>query len=363
MSTSLSKFGFSTTDNIAGPPGPRGLPGIDGKDGIDGKNGIDGINGIDGKDGQDAIFPLDLGGESITGIISLTGAPNPIIVGAIDPIIINSGLDFMGTVILNLSEISGAVVGEPIVIHSQVSIDSFSSESKFVKADNNKILISSDIQISDVSLLDDRLFAIENKTTYPTLTVTNFIGQSNFDRNIHLLSNRGININPSMTLYRTYGPQSGPFDIDNSGLNVKVTNGQTGKGSKIIPINGWVVNDLYKLTLRGTMSASESVGSMIFYIYLGITLACSFTFPTIAMPLSGFEFSCELSVTSSGALFVLSTGLGKLERDSQQIRIVSSAPGSSFSNSISREIDIWVRPTEFLTSAFMNIQNFTIENI
>jgi len=70
-----------------------------------------------------------------------------------------------------------------------------------------------------------------------------------------------------------------------------------------------------------------------------------------------------LSVTSSGALFVLSTGLGKLERDSQQIRIVSSAPGSTFSNSISREIDIWVRPTEFLTSAFMNVQNFTIENI
>ena len=353
MSTSLSKFGYSTTDNVS-IPGPRGLPGIDGK------------NGIDGKDGQDAIFPLDLGGESIAGIISLTGAPNPIYSDQIDPIKINSSLDFLGddgySSLINVTEISSGV-GEYILINSQLAINTFSSESKFVKADDNKILISSDIQISDVLLLGDRLFAIENKTTFPTLTVTNFIGQTNFDRNIHLLSNRGININPSMTLYRTYGPQSGPFDIDNSALNVKVTNGQTGKGSKIIPINGLVVNDLYKLTLRGTMSASESSGSMGFYIYFGIDLACSFSFPNIAMPLSGFEFSCELSVTSSGASFIISTGLGKLERDSQPIRIVSSAPGIALTNNISREIDIWVRPSVFLTSAFMNVQNFTIENI
>ena len=89
MSTSLSKFGFSTTDNIAGPRGPPGEKGD---------------KGDQGDPGQDAIFPLDINGESIIGISSLSGAPNPIIVGAIDPIKINSGLDFMGTVIINLSE-------------------------------------------------------------------------------------------------------------------------------------------------------------------------------------------------------------------------------------------------------------------
>ena len=63
MSTSLSKFGFSTTDNIAGPPGPRGLPGEKGD------------KGDQGDPGQDAIFPLDINGESIIGISSLSGAP------------------------------------------------------------------------------------------------------------------------------------------------------------------------------------------------------------------------------------------------------------------------------------------------
>lgn len=166
MSTSLSKFGFSTTDNIAGPPGPRGLPGLDGK------NGIDGINGIDGKDGQDAIFPLDINGESIIGISSLSGAPNPIIVGAIDPIKINSSLDFMGTVIMNLSEISGAVVGEPIVIHSQVAINTLSTESKFIRADDNKILISSDINIQDVNSLNNKLLLIDDRLASYALTNT-----------------------------------------------------------------------------------------------------------------------------------------------------------------------------------------------
>ena len=106
MSTSLSKFGYSTSDNVSipGPRGPIGLTGLTGEKGEKGDKG---------DPGQDAIFPLDLGGESIAGILSLTGAPNPIYSDQIDPIKINSTLDFLGddgySSLINVTEISSGV--------------------------------------------------------------------------------------------------------------------------------------------------------------------------------------------------------------------------------------------------------------
>ena len=267
MSTSLSKFGFSTTDNIAGPRGPPGEKGD---------------KGDQGDPGQDAIFPLDINGESIIGISSLSGAPNPIIVGAIDPIKINSGLDFMGTVIINLSEISG-VMGEPIVIHSQVSIDSFSSESKFIRADDNKILVSSDIKIQDVLLLSDELLEINNRID-----------------------------NTNLIRYRTYGPPS-VFGIFLTSF-FKLTTAQTAKGTKTFFVGDLKVNDVYKFSLGGIMTTTQQT-DIIFSIFWGNISVCTFTYNSVALTNVGYDFMVQLTVTDGGGgSFNFSHGQGKFER-------------------------------------------------
>ena len=202
---------------------------------------------------------------------------------------------------------------------------------------------------------------INSSTLQISSTLNNNIdGQTNFDRNINLLSTRGININPYMVLYRTFG-SGAVFNITNSLTYVKVTNGQASKGSKIIPLNGLVINDLYKLTLKGLLSTSTS-GSMEFAIYFGANIACIFSFINTAMSNDGFEFSCELTVRDAGSgTFALDIGLGKLERNNFTTRIVF-ATGVNIPN-LAASLDIFMKPTVNLGVGTVTIYNYTVENI
>lgn len=210
--------------------------------------------------------------------------------------------------------------------------------------------------------LESTTTTINSSTLQISSTLNNNIGgQTNFDRNINLLSARGININPSMVLYRTFGTGA-TFDIS-SGLNlIKITDGQTSKGSKIIPINGLVINDLYKLTLKGLLSTSTT-GSMEFVIRFGLNIACFFTFLNTAMVNEGFEFSCELSVRDAGSgTFGVDIGLGKLERNNNSTRIVFATAGVNIPNSAA-SLDIFMKPTVNLGTGSVTIYNYSIENI
>lgn len=211
---------------------------------------------------------------------------------------------------------------------------------------------------------------IEGTTTTinsSTLTIfsslnNNISGQTNFDRNINLLSTRSININPSMMLYRTYGTASTAFDITNSLSYVKVTDGQASKGSKIIPLNGLVVNDLYKLTLKGLMSTS-AVGSIEVSIFFGANRACSFLFTNVSMTNEGFEFNCELSVRDVGlGTLAVDIGLGKLDRNSVPPRIVTAISGVNMSNPAG-SLDIFMKPSVNLGTGSVTIYNYRVENI
>ena len=203
---------------------------------------------------------------------------------------------------------------------------------------------------------------INSSTLQISSTLNNNItGQTNFDRNINLLSTRSININPSMVLYRTYGGGA-VFNITDSLTYVKVTDGQAFKGSKTIPLNGLVINDLYTLTLKGLLSTSTS-GSMEFAINFGANRACSFSFLNTTMANEGFEFSCELTVRDVGlGTLAVDIGLGKLERNNNPTRIVMATSGVNMSNPAG-SLDIFMKPTVNLGTGSVTIYNYRIENI
>jgi hypothetical protein len=185
-------------------------------------------------------------------------------------------------------------------------------------------------------------------TSQETLNITssvsnNITGQTNFDKNINVLSNRGFNINPSSILYRTYG-SSAFYNVNNSAFYTKVTDGQTSKGSKIIPVNGLIVGDIYKLTLRGLLSTSTT-GSMEFAVSFGVNIACMFSFVNTAMGTEGFEFSCKLNVKDAGSGNIrVDTGLGKLERNNVSTRFFFATPGDIIPN-LAAPLDILMKPT------------------
>jgi len=203
---------------------------------------------------------------------------------------------------------------------------------------------------------------ISQETLNITSSVSNNItGQTNFDKNINVLSNRGSNINPSSILYRTYG-SSAFYNINNSAFYTKVTDGQTSKGSKIIPVNGLIVGDIYKLTLRGLLSTSTT-GSMEFAVSFGVNIACMFSFVNTAMGTEGFEFSCELNVKDAGSGNIrVDTGLGKLERNNVSTRFFFATPGDIIPN-LAAPLDILMKPTANLGTGNVYIYNYTVEYI
>ena len=137
----------------------------------------------------------------------------------------------------------------------------------------------------------------------------------NVNKNISLLSNRGSDINPSMVLYRSVGAPSTAFNITNGATYVNVTNGQTSKGSKTIPANSLVANDLYKFNLVGLMTSDAKV-DITFSIFAGGNRLCTFTCAGDALTSQGFEFTTTLCVTpASTGIVSLSTGIGKFEKD------------------------------------------------
>ena len=217
---------------------------------------------------------------------------------------------------------------------------------------------------ADTGLMIEGTTVVINSSTLQLNSTfnNNITGQTNFDKNINLLSNRGFNINPSMVLYRSYGTPSTAFNITDNLTYVKVTDGQTAKGSKIIPVNGLVLNDIYKLTLKGLLSTS-AVGNMEFAIFVGANRACSFSFINTSMSNEGFEFSCELSVRDVGlGVLAVDIGIGKLERNSFPTRISPATSGVNMSN-VASSVDIFMKPTANLGTGSVTIYNYTLENI
>ena len=209
------------------------------------------------------------------------------------PLVQDTQVNIAGSLIFNNPATNPLITGSNLIIRGRTPLG-----------------VATDLTLSGVTT------TIDASTLQISSTLNNNItGQTNFDRNINLLSTRGININPSMVLYRTYGIQGGPFNITSSSSFVLVTDGQTAKGTKVIPANGFIAGDLYKLTLKGLLSTSAT-GNIDFNVYVGINRACVFSFPNTAMNFAGFEFSCELTMrASSPTTSSLYVGLGKLDRD------------------------------------------------
>lgn len=185
----------------------------------------------------------------------------------------------------------------------------------------------------------------------------------NMIRNINLLSNRGSDINPSMVLYRSVGAPSASFNITNGATYVNVTNGQTAKGTKSIPANGLVANDLYKFTLGGLMSSDAKI-DMTFSIYSGANRLCTFTFAGDGLTSQGFEFTTTLCVTPvSLGVVSLSTGIGKFEKDGKQISYATPVNNINLTVAAINTFDVYIKPVSTMAVGSVIIYNYTLENI
>ena len=185
----------------------------------------------------------------------------------------------------------------------------------------------------------------------------------NIIKNVNLLSNRGSDINPSMVLYRSVGAPSTAFNITNGATYVNVTNGQTAKGSKSIPANSLVANDLYKFTLGGLMTSDGKI-DMTFSIYSGANRLCTFTCAGDALTNQGFEFTTTLCVTPvSLGVVSLSTGIGKFEKDGKQISYATPVNNINLTVAAINTFDVYIKPVSTMTTGSVTIYNFSIENI
>jgi hypothetical protein len=188
-------------------------------------------------------------------------------------------------------------------------------------------------------------------------------GAINMIKNINLLSNRGVDINPPMVLYRTVGAPSSAFNITNGATYVNVTNGQTSKGSKTIPANGLIANDLYKFSLSGLMTCDAKI-DMTFSIYTGSTRICTFTLAGDALTNQGFEFTTTLSVIQVSATIVsLATGIGKFEKDGKSASYAVPVVNANLFTNVANTFDIYIKPVSTMVTGSVTIYNFSIENI
>lgn len=210
------------------------------------------------------------------------------------------------------------------------------------------------------------VLALEGSTIALTATTNinlSASGAINAIKNISLLSGRATDINPSMVLYRTVGAPSTAFNITNGATYVNVTNGQTAKGSKTIPANGLVANDLYKFTLGGLMTSDAKI-DMTFSIYAGTNRLCTFTCAGDALTSQGFEFTTTLCVTAvSTGIVSLSTGIGKYEKDGKQISYAVPVNNINLIVAVANTFDIYIKPVSTMTTGSVIIYNFSIENI
>jgi hypothetical protein len=185
----------------------------------------------------------------------------------------------------------------------------------------------------------------------------------NIIKNVNLLSNRGSDINPSMVLYRSVGAPSTAFNITNGATFVNVTNGQTAKGSKSIPANSLVANDLYKFNVVGLMT-SEAKIDMTFSIYSGANRLCTFTFNGDGLTNQGFEFTTTLCVTPvSLGVVSLSTGIGKFEKDGKQISYATPVNNINLTVAAINTFDVYIKPVSTMAVGSVTIYNYTLENI
>jgi hypothetical protein len=185
----------------------------------------------------------------------------------------------------------------------------------------------------------------------------------NIIKNVNLLSNRGSDINPSMVLYRTVGAPSTAFNITNGATFVNVTNGQTSKGTKSIPANSLVANDLYKFNVVGLMT-SEAKIDMTFSIYSGANRLCTFTFTGDGLTNQGFEFTTTLCVTPvSLGVVSLSTGIGKFEKDGKQISYATPVNNINLTVASINTFDVYIKPVSTMAVGSVTIYSFTLENI
>jgi len=185
----------------------------------------------------------------------------------------------------------------------------------------------------------------------------------NIIKNVNLLSNRGSDINPSMVLYRTVGAPSTAFNITNGATFVNVTNGQTSKGTKSIPANSLVANDLYKFNVVGLMT-SEAKIDMTFSIYSGANRLCTFTFSGDGLTNQGFEFTTTLCVTPvSLGVVSLSTGIGKFEKDGKQISYATPVNNINLTVAAINTFDVYIKPVSTMVVGSVTIYNYTLENI
>jgi hypothetical protein len=185
----------------------------------------------------------------------------------------------------------------------------------------------------------------------------------NIIKNVNLLSNRGSDINPSMVLYRSVGAPSTAFNITNGATFVNVTNGQTSKGSKSIPANSLVANDLYKFNLVGLMTSDAKI-DMTFSIYSGANRLCTFTFSGDGLTNQGFEFTTTLCVTPvSLGVVSLSTGIGKFEKDGKQISYATPVNNINLTVAAINTFDVYIKPVSTMVTGSVTIYNFSIENI
>ena len=410
MST-ISKFGYSDNNNSVGVVGPRGPAGAKGD------------KGDTGEKGADAVFPLALNYADISGVSSLMG---PLDANSTITINSNMDFNGSNS-LYNVSSISGYdAIGQPLTITGQMQVNGsaqisqnlsvygtltmtkqilFDAETNifgnglsfrsfnpanntnngmrflgsFIRAQSNYWIqlsagVGSGVVITNNNLVCSGYYP-ENQSTpnvgtitlygesvvvNPSLTVNGNIATNG---KLSLLSSRSASINPSMVLYRSYGAASTNFNITNASSYVKVTNGQSAKGSKLIPIGGLVVGDLYKFTLNGIMSTSAT-GDISFNVYFGLTRACTLSFINTAMSFSGFIFTTTLTVTDGGnGTFNLSTGQAKIERDDFTTRMSFASAGASLNHSVAQEMDIYVKSSVNIAVGSMTIYNYTLENI
>jgi hypothetical protein len=191
----------------------------------------------------------------------------------------------------------------------------------------------------------------------------NISGQTNFDRNIKVLSARSSSIGVRTTLFKTFGIMSN-VNI-NSLVPVKLNSIIANqKGDNVIPAGAFTNGDKFIVIMNGLLTTVGS-GSLNIFLFVGPVQAVGFSIINVASSSQPCKITIEVDCTVAGTIcsFVANTALLSMERTNTSIRMATPSSASPFSNSdLSNSIDIYVSQSASQTSSFTPI-SYTIEQL
>ena len=170
---------------------------------------------------------------------------------------------------------------------------------------------------------------ISQETLNITSSVSNNItGQTNFDKNINVLSNRSATIGPPIMIHTGYNYNISFVNTTDTQLNVGA--GTFLKGSNTFPSGAFQYGQIFKITLTGAISTATATTSTYTIKHSATTLA-SFTFSNATVSSVAFRLEIYFSINVAAP-----NNLG-FSNSTAHLQVGGTTP-QSVSNSVSNTI-------------------------